>query len=46
MTQIVWDTWAEMHPDTAAKLGLKKDYEQTRLFAGIDVSDCDAGRAD
>jgi anaerobic selenocysteine-containing dehydrogenase/Fe-S-cluster-containing dehydrogenase component len=37
VTQIVWDTWAEIHPDTAAKLGLKKDYEQTRLFAGIDV---------
>jgi anaerobic selenocysteine-containing dehydrogenase/Fe-S-cluster-containing dehydrogenase component len=37
VTQIVWDTWAEMHPDTAAKLGLKADYEQTRLFAGIDV---------
>jgi anaerobic selenocysteine-containing dehydrogenase/Fe-S-cluster-containing dehydrogenase component len=37
VTQIVWDTWAEIHPETAAKLGLKKDYEQTRLFAGIDV---------
>jgi anaerobic selenocysteine-containing dehydrogenase/Fe-S-cluster-containing dehydrogenase component len=37
VTQIVWDSWAEMHPDTAASLGLKHDYEQTRLFAGIDV---------
>ncbi|MGD0289988.1 MAG: molybdopterin-dependent oxidoreductase [Candidatus Binataceae bacterium] len=37
VTQIVWDTWAEMHPETAAKLGLKQDYEQTRLYAGINV---------
>jgi anaerobic selenocysteine-containing dehydrogenase/Fe-S-cluster-containing dehydrogenase component len=37
VTQIVWDSWAEIHPDTAAALGLKHDYEQTRLFAGINV---------
>ena len=37
VTQIVWDSWAEIHPDTAAQLGLKQDYESTRLYAGINV---------
>ena len=37
ITQIVWDNWAEIHPDTAAQLGLKSDYESTRLYAGINV---------
>ena len=25
VTQIVWDSWAEMHPETARKLGVAKD---------------------
>ena len=25
VTTAVWDSWAEIHPDTAAKIGLKKD---------------------
>ena len=25
VTQIVWDSWAEIHPTTAAKLGIAKD---------------------
>src|SRR5260370_5648847 len=25
VTQIVWDSWAEMHPETARKLGVVKD---------------------
>ena len=37
VSQIVWDSWAEMHPDTAAKFGLKQDYESARLYAGINV---------
>jgi anaerobic selenocysteine-containing dehydrogenase/Fe-S-cluster-containing dehydrogenase component len=37
VTQIVWDNWAEIHPDTAAQLGLKQDYENTRLYAGINI---------
>jgi molybdopterin-containing oxidoreductase family iron-sulfur binding subunit len=37
VSQIVWDSWAEMHPDTAAKFGLKQDYESVRLYAGIKV---------
>jgi len=37
VSQIVWDSWVEMHPRTAAKLGLKQDYKSTYLFAGIDV---------
>jgi molybdopterin-containing oxidoreductase family iron-sulfur binding subunit len=37
VSQIVWDSWIEMHPTTAAKLGLKLDYKQRYLFAGIDV---------
>ena len=37
VSQIVWDGWAEMHPDTAAQLGIKETYETTRLYAGIDV---------
>jgi anaerobic selenocysteine-containing dehydrogenase/Fe-S-cluster-containing dehydrogenase component len=37
VTQIVWDSWAEMHPETAAKLGLKYDYDVRRLYAGIDM---------
>jgi molybdopterin-containing oxidoreductase family iron-sulfur binding subunit len=37
VSQIVWDSWAEMHPDTAAKFGLKQDYESVRLYAGINV---------
>lgn len=41
VSQIVWDGWAEMHPDTAAQLGLKESYESTRLYAGIDVVQID-----
>lgn len=37
VSQIVWDSWAEVHPDTAAQLGIDVDYEQTRLFAGLYV---------
>ena len=37
VSQIVWDSWVEVHPTTAAKLGLKLDYKSTYLFAGIDV---------
>jgi anaerobic selenocysteine-containing dehydrogenase/Fe-S-cluster-containing dehydrogenase component len=37
VSQIVWDSWAEMHPGTAAKFGLKQDYESVRLYAGINV---------
>jgi len=37
VSQIVWDSWVEMHPETAAKLGLKRDYKSTYLFAGIDI---------
>jgi molybdopterin-containing oxidoreductase family iron-sulfur binding subunit len=37
VSQIVWDSWAEMHPDTAAKFGFKQDYESVRLYAGINV---------
>jgi anaerobic selenocysteine-containing dehydrogenase/Fe-S-cluster-containing dehydrogenase component len=37
VSQIVWDSWVEVHPATAAKLGLKRDYKSTYLFAGIDV---------
>ncbi|MGO9267939.1 MAG: molybdopterin-dependent oxidoreductase [Candidatus Binataceae bacterium] len=35
--QIVWDSWAEIHPDTAAQLGLQENYKGTYLYAGIDV---------
>jgi anaerobic selenocysteine-containing dehydrogenase/Fe-S-cluster-containing dehydrogenase component len=35
--QIVWDTWAEVHPETAAQLGLSEHYKSTYLYAGIDV---------
>jgi anaerobic selenocysteine-containing dehydrogenase/Fe-S-cluster-containing dehydrogenase component len=35
--QIVWDSWAEIHPDTAAQLGLEEHYKSTYLYAGIDV---------
>jgi len=35
--QIVWDTWAEVHPQTAAELGLSEHYKSTYLYAGIDV---------
>jgi molybdopterin-containing oxidoreductase family iron-sulfur binding subunit len=35
--QIVWDSWAEMHPETAAGLGIYEKYKSTYLFAGIDV---------
>jgi len=35
--QIVWDSWAEMHPSTAAELGIHERYKSTYLFAGIDV---------
>jgi len=41
VSQIVWDGWAEMHPDTAAQLGIKESYESTRLYAGIDVVQID-----
>jgi anaerobic selenocysteine-containing dehydrogenase/Fe-S-cluster-containing dehydrogenase component len=41
VSQIVWDGWAEMHPDTANGLGFKHDYESTRLYAGIDVVQID-----
>jgi anaerobic selenocysteine-containing dehydrogenase/Fe-S-cluster-containing dehydrogenase component len=37
VSQIVWDSWVEMHPTTAANLGLKRDYKSTYLYAGIDV---------
>jgi anaerobic selenocysteine-containing dehydrogenase/Fe-S-cluster-containing dehydrogenase component len=37
VSQIVWDSWVEMHPSTAAGLGLKRDYKSTYLFAGINV---------
>jgi anaerobic selenocysteine-containing dehydrogenase/Fe-S-cluster-containing dehydrogenase component len=37
VTQIVWDSWVEIHPETAARLGLKKDYSIRSLYAGIDV---------
>ncbi|HJU27734.1 MAG TPA: molybdopterin-dependent oxidoreductase, partial [Candidatus Binataceae bacterium] len=37
VTQIVWDSWAEVHPETAKKLGLKYDYDVRRLYAGIDM---------
>lgn len=26
MTTVVWGSWVEMHPDTAARLGITKDY--------------------
>jgi len=35
--QIVWDSWAEIHPETAAQLGLQEHYKSTYLYAGIDV---------
>jgi molybdopterin-containing oxidoreductase family iron-sulfur binding subunit len=41
VSQIVWDGWAEMHPETAAQLGLRESYESTRLYAGIDVVQID-----
>ena len=34
VTQIVWDSWAEIHPDTAAQLGLKQDYESDPALCG------------
>jgi len=37
ITQVVWDSWAEVHPETAKQLGLVKDYEGARLFAGINM---------
>jgi anaerobic selenocysteine-containing dehydrogenase/Fe-S-cluster-containing dehydrogenase component len=37
VSQIVWDSWIEIHPNTAAKLGLQQDYKSTYLFAGINV---------
>jgi anaerobic selenocysteine-containing dehydrogenase/Fe-S-cluster-containing dehydrogenase component len=37
VSQIVWDSWVEMHPSTAALLGLQHDYKSTYLFAGINV---------
>jgi molybdopterin-containing oxidoreductase family iron-sulfur binding subunit len=37
VTQIVWDSWVEIHPETAASLGLKKDYSIRNLYAGINV---------
>jgi molybdopterin-containing oxidoreductase family iron-sulfur binding subunit len=37
VSQIVWDSWVEMHPTTAASLGLTRDYKSTYLFAGINV---------
>ena len=37
VSQIVWDSWVEMHPTTAASLGLTQDYKSTYLFAGINV---------
>ena len=42
VSQIVWDSWVEMHPTTAAKLGLARDYKSTSLFAGIDVIEVSA----
>lgn len=37
VTQIVWDNWAAIHPDTARKLGLRKDYHALNLTAGKDI---------
>jgi anaerobic selenocysteine-containing dehydrogenase/Fe-S-cluster-containing dehydrogenase component len=37
VSQIVWDSWVEIHPDTASRLGLKKDYNIRYLYAGINV---------
>jgi anaerobic selenocysteine-containing dehydrogenase/Fe-S-cluster-containing dehydrogenase component len=37
VSQIVWDSWVEIHPETAASLGLKKDYNTRYLYAGINV---------
>jgi anaerobic selenocysteine-containing dehydrogenase/Fe-S-cluster-containing dehydrogenase component len=37
VTQIVWDNWAAVHPDTARKLGLRKDYRSIDLAAGKDI---------
>jgi anaerobic selenocysteine-containing dehydrogenase/Fe-S-cluster-containing dehydrogenase component len=37
VSQIVWDSWIEVHPETAAKLGLTKDYSSRYLYAGINV---------
>ncbi|HJU10195.1 MAG TPA: 4Fe-4S dicluster domain-containing protein, partial [Candidatus Binataceae bacterium] len=37
VTQIVWDTWVEVHPQTATQLGLKQDYNIRYLHAGINV---------
>ncbi len=34
--QIVWDGWVEVHPETAARLGLQT-YESTYLYGGINV---------
>lgn len=34
--QIVWDGWVDVHPDTAAKLGLTT-YQTSYLYAGINV---------
>jgi anaerobic selenocysteine-containing dehydrogenase/Fe-S-cluster-containing dehydrogenase component len=39
--QIVWDSWAAMHPETAASLGFSKNYLPTYLYAGIDVVELD-----
>ena len=37
VTQIVWDSWVEIHPETASRLGLKQDYDIHYLHAGINV---------
>jgi molybdopterin-containing oxidoreductase family iron-sulfur binding subunit len=37
VSQIVWDSWVEIHPDTAASLGLKQDYNIRYLYAGINL---------
>ncbi len=35
VTKVVWDHWVEMHPDTAAKLGLKRgDHVAVKTLAG------------
>jgi anaerobic selenocysteine-containing dehydrogenase/Fe-S-cluster-containing dehydrogenase component len=42
VTQIVWDTWIEMHPETASRIGLKQNYDTRYLYAGINVVEVSA----
>ncbi|MGH7933230.1 MAG: molybdopterin-dependent oxidoreductase, partial [Candidatus Binataceae bacterium] len=41
VNQIVWDSWADIHPDTAKSLGFSKDYLQTYLYAGKGIVEID-----